>query len=400
MDPLKRLKKASDKSTKATTVTEAAAMNKRSREVEESSNALQVSRRIIPEGVGDIAHLTVISNLQVGLKVIYNKLQKGIDQFEISIFGDITRMKTVQFSDRSRLVKKNNFKIIENDNLLKKHPWGNLCYDLTISSLRSKMKAGKYSTSYSLYGFPLAFQIWGFHMIPMVPTMTPLGAFLGVRYPRMLGYQFPNILHYNRLANDIFNKKQYIVNNELIPTEEELQKTYMVNTQSQPESAPSQHLEGMINELREDFANMWADFGLQLEQQGKISRVEDNGGLVVTTSSTTANVDIPSRHIILYDSAIKMTPKLWFQIKNARPLVVLFLYLLMVNEYYTHHPDQTLDLTPFRMTREKDSSLPQQISDGDCGVYALKYIEYLIAGRPFDFNSSHIGEICCGDFSQ
>ncbi|KAF3443177.1 hypothetical protein FNV43_RR12858 [Rhamnella rubrinervis] len=39
MAPLKRLRKASDKSTEATTVTEAAATKKRSREVEESSNA-------------------------------------------------------------------------------------------------------------------------------------------------------------------------------------------------------------------------------------------------------------------------------------------------------------------------------------------------------------------------
>ncbi|KAF3443744.1 hypothetical protein FNV43_RR13434 [Rhamnella rubrinervis] len=536
---------------------------------------------------------------QVAPKVIYNKLREGIDQFEASIFGDFTRMKTVQFcggfvhhlllrqlynddphviefefngvgarfdrkafamftglncgkfpketemrnlsyslwtkyfgesgpmtqtefsqafkniefkydndqeiwdnvkccmfffletvllpADRSRLVKKNNFTIIENDNLLEKYPWGNLCYDLTISSLRSKMEAGKHKTSYSLYGFPLAFQ--------------------------------------------------YIVNNELIPTEEELQKTYMINfwsersepvyttrasTQSQPEGAHSQYLEGMINELREDFANMRADFGLQLAQQGsdirelktmvgqllqhhkqqqivaytppppspaseqephypihvvwdpfkpvdkkkkaalskflkdrksklstvdgfdKISkevyniflasggwlnndgmdvvlyfirkRIDSNSGLfpsnVIITdcffwasmqgrynkhvvrdphvdedmdqfeqnidwasemndtpfsdyyagkmplgSSSWAHkdivtkVDIRSRHITLYDSAIKMTPKSWFQIKNARPLAVLFPYLLMVNEYYTHHPDQTLDLTPFECRR-------------------------------------------------
>ncbi|KAF3447346.1 hypothetical protein FNV43_RR12532 [Rhamnella rubrinervis] len=43
MAPLKRLRKASDKSTEATTVTEAAATKKRSREVEESSNALQTA---------------------------------------------------------------------------------------------------------------------------------------------------------------------------------------------------------------------------------------------------------------------------------------------------------------------------------------------------------------------
>ncbi|KAF3441118.1 hypothetical protein FNV43_RR15029 [Rhamnella rubrinervis] len=80
-----------------------------------------------------------------------------------------------------KIDEKNNFTIIENDNLLEKYPWGNLCFDITIFSLRSKMQAGKHKTAYSLYGFPLAFQMWGFHVIPMVPTITPLGAFLDVR---------------------------------------------------------------------------------------------------------------------------------------------------------------------------------------------------------------------------
>ncbi|KAF3457439.1 hypothetical protein FNV43_RR02097 [Rhamnella rubrinervis] len=124
--------------------------------------------------------------------------------------------------------------------------------------------------------FEASILMWGFHVIPMVPTMTSLGAFLGVRYPRMLGYQFPNILHYNRLANDVFNKKQrggvektYMINFAPEPEpEQEPVYTTRASTQSQPEGAHSQYLEGMINELREDFANMRADFGLQLAQQG------------------------------------------------------------------------------------------------------------------------------------
>ncbi|KAF3452081.1 hypothetical protein FNV43_RR08177 [Rhamnella rubrinervis] len=221
MAPLKRLRKASDKSTEATTVTElAAATKKRSREV---------SRRIIPEGAGDIAHLTVISNLQVALKVIYNKLQEGIDQFEASIFGDFTRMKTVQFcggfeaemrnlsysswtkyfgesgpmtqtelmsspTDRSRLVKKNNFTIIENDNLLEKYPWGT-------------------------YAMILRFQMWGFHVIPMVPTMTSLRS-LSVSDIQDARIPFHNILHYNRLAASS-TKTTY--------SRGGVRKTYMIN---------------------------------------------------------------------------------------------------------------------------------------------------------------------------
>ena len=61
-------------------------------------------------------------------------------------------------ADRARLVKNKNFKIIYNEDLCNKYPkWVNLCYDLTLQSLRSKMDMKKSKTHYSLYGFPLAF---------------------------------------------------------------------------------------------------------------------------------------------------------------------------------------------------------------------------------------------------
>ncbi|KAF3455894.1 hypothetical protein FNV43_RR00536 [Rhamnella rubrinervis] len=465
------------------------------------ASEILVSRRIIPKGAGDIAHLTVISNLQVELKVIYNKLQKGIDQFEASIFGDFTRMKTVKFcggfvhhlllrqlynddphviefefngvgatfdrkafvmftglncgkfpkksemrnlsynlwtkyfgesgpitqiefgqafkdiefkyendqeiwdnvkccmflfletmllpADRSRLVKKNNFTIIENDNLLEKYPWGNLCYDLTISSLRSKMETGK-------RGHPTVFTDF----------------FLHFRYPRMLGYQFPNILHYNRLANDVFNKKQQIVTYMPPPPSPALEQEphHLIHVVWDPFKQVDKKKKAALSKFLKDRKSKLSTvdgfdkiskevYNLFLASGGWLNNndphvdedIEQNIDWASEMNETPfTKVDIPSRHITLYDSAIKMTPTSWFQIKNARPLAVLFLYLLMVNEYYTHHPDQTLDLTPFRMTREEDSSLPQQISDGDCSVYALKYIEYLVARWPFDFNCSHI----------
>ena len=62
-------------------------------------------------------------------------------------------------ADRARLVKKDNLMIINNEDLCKRYPWGNVCYDLTIHSLRSKMDPNKPKTAYSLYGFPLAFQV-------------------------------------------------------------------------------------------------------------------------------------------------------------------------------------------------------------------------------------------------
>ena len=35
-------------------------------------------------------------------------------------------------ADRARLVKKDNFMIIQNEDLCKRYPWGNMCYDLKI----------------------------------------------------------------------------------------------------------------------------------------------------------------------------------------------------------------------------------------------------------------------------
>ena len=76
-------------------------------------------------------------------------------------------------------------------------------------------------------------------------------------------------------------------------------------------------------------------------------------------------VDIRHQHITLFNPDNGMMQS-WFQLKNARPLAVLFPYLLMAHGYYNLHPELTLDgtpiLTPFTMSREEEGSLPQQTS--------------------------------------
>ena len=46
-------------------------------------------------------------------------------------------------ADRARLVKNDNFMIIHIEYLCKRYPWWNVCYDLTIQSLCSKMDSNK-----------------------------------------------------------------------------------------------------------------------------------------------------------------------------------------------------------------------------------------------------------------
>ncbi|KAF3432605.1 hypothetical protein FNV43_RR27345 [Rhamnella rubrinervis] len=305
-------------------------------------------------------------------------------------------------TDQSRLAKKNNFTIIENDNLRDKYPWRNLCYDLTISSLRSKMKAGKYRGSYSLYGFPLAFQ--------------------------------------------------YIVNNELIPTEDELQKTYMVNFW---------HLKGMINELREDFVNLRADFGLQLAQQGSDIR-ELKTMQIVTYKPPLPSPEQQPHHPIhvvwdpfklvdkkkailskfLKDRKAKLSVVDGFNkiskevynlflasggwLNNDGMDVVLYLIQKMIKGnsglfpsnviitncffwasmqgHYNKHVVRDLNAEEDMEQFEQNIDWVSKMNDMPFSLYyageillgssswAHKdiYIEYLVAGRPFDFNHSHI----------
>ena len=74
-----------------------------------------------------------------------------------------------------------------------------------------------------------------------------------------------------------------------------------------------------------------------------------------------AKVDIRHGHISLFNPDNNTTQS-WFQLKNIRPLAVLFPYLLMAYGYYDLHPkliqhDTPVD-TPFTMSREEDGLFP------------------------------------------
>ncbi|KAF3440581.1 hypothetical protein FNV43_RR18865 [Rhamnella rubrinervis] len=167
--------------------------------------------------------------------------------------------------DRSRLVKKNNFTIIENDNLLEKYPWGT--YAMILRFPVSVEDGRKHKTSYDLSDFLLHFDVGlscdthgSHHDI----------AFL-CRISKDARIPFPNILHYNRWPTTSSTK----TTPEPEPEQEPVYTT-RASTQSQPEGAHSQYLEGMINELREDFANI--EVTLDFNCNKAYTRVEDNGG--------------------------------------------------------------------------------------------------------------------------
>ena len=67
--------------------------------------------------------------------------------------------------EKRRPVTRDNFSIIQNEELCDKYPWGNMSYDMTISSLRGAVNRNNPSKTYTLYGFPIAFQVIGHNLI-------------------------------------------------------------------------------------------------------------------------------------------------------------------------------------------------------------------------------------------
>ncbi|KAF3441591.1 hypothetical protein FNV43_RR15505 [Rhamnella rubrinervis] len=60
--------------------------------------------------------------------------------------------------DKRKSVSCDHFKIIQNPKLCERYPWGSLSYDVTIKSLRSVVNHSNTSNTFSLSGFPIAFQ--------------------------------------------------------------------------------------------------------------------------------------------------------------------------------------------------------------------------------------------------
>ena len=106
-----------------------------------------------------------------------------------------------------------------------------------------------------------------------------------------------------------------------------------------------------------------------------------------------AKIDIVKRHIDLYNSSRASTQD-WYQFNNIECLSVLFPYLLKVCGVYKKRPDLTnngtLVLDAFTISRVDAADCPQQTVSGDCGVFMLKFIEYLSSDRTLDFTQADI----------
>ncbi|KAF3442891.1 hypothetical protein FNV43_RR16809 [Rhamnella rubrinervis] len=104
------------------------------------------------------------------------------------------------------------------------------------------------SNTYTLYGFPIAFQVWGFETIP-IPNLMNCENYFPNNYPRILCWEFPRLLHFDKLYTRVFITDNYPINNMLVPTEEEenhdwVTTFYISGMERTYSSPPSVYLNG------------------------------------------------------------------------------------------------------------------------------------------------------------
>ncbi|KAL5539769.1 hypothetical protein UlMin_045147 [Ulmus minor] len=107
-------------------------------------------------------------------------------------------------ADPKRNVSTFHMSTVDDLDMFNSYPWGTVVYDTTVDSLGGKDLAEKYrerlrkpphkqlpdvKETYTLYGFPFAFQIWAFEAIPFLGMVCARRVDGPVRFPRCLNWR-------------------------------------------------------------------------------------------------------------------------------------------------------------------------------------------------------------------
>ncbi|XP_062080247.1 uncharacterized protein LOC133785003 [Humulus lupulus] len=75
--------------------------------------------------------------------------------------------------------------LVDDDQKFEAYLWGRRSFNETIKYLTSALDSSK--TGYELCGFPIAFQVWGFEVIPLLASSFAI--YVGSKFPRILNWK-------------------------------------------------------------------------------------------------------------------------------------------------------------------------------------------------------------------
>ncbi|KAM6590845.1 hypothetical protein CsatA_013450 [Cannabis sativa] len=98
-------------------------------------------------------------------------------------------------------------KLVDDEQMFEKYPWGPRSFNDTINSLSTVLNRRK--TGYEICGFPLAFQVWGFEILPSLGSSFAIK--VGNNIPKMLNWKMTNLQRSSRLKTiwkEVFGKNK------------------------------------------------------------------------------------------------------------------------------------------------------------------------------------------------
>ncbi|XP_062117699.1 uncharacterized protein LOC133831430 [Humulus lupulus] len=104
-----------------------------------------------------------------------------------------------------RLVDNFVMSLVDDDQKFEAYPWGRRSFNETIKYLINALDSSK--TGYELCGFPIAFQVWGFEIIPLFASSFSIH--IGSKFPRILNWKTGNkSCHLKTIGKKVFKKSK------------------------------------------------------------------------------------------------------------------------------------------------------------------------------------------------
>lgn len=95
-------------------------------------------------------------------------------------------------------------KLVDDEQKFENYPWGRRSFNETIGSISSVLDLQK--NNYELCGFPVAFQVWGYEVIPSLGSL--FGARVSSKIPRILNWKSTKVNNLRSIWSKVFQKSK------------------------------------------------------------------------------------------------------------------------------------------------------------------------------------------------
>ncbi|KAF4365525.1 hypothetical protein G4B88_025704 [Cannabis sativa] len=99
-----------------------------------------------------------------------------------------------------RYIDKFVLRLVDDEQLFENYPWGRRSFNATIGNLSTAVNCRK--TGYELCGFPLAFQVWGFEVLPKLGSL--FATKVGSSIPKILNWKLTKTARLHTIWRKVF----------------------------------------------------------------------------------------------------------------------------------------------------------------------------------------------------